>query len=162
MISGVCHPVSAGALGQHGAARKRCGQENRVANTKSAGNTGKDGRSYVRRLNGTRVAARFAAIQLGDFMRQLPFATALATLAATGAWAAERPILLKEAPGRAIVENNCGGCHSLDYIRINAPFMNRQNWTAEVNKMINTFGAPIPKMDADMVIDYLTANYGEK
>jgi len=86
----------------------------------------------------------------------------LATLAATGAWAAERPVLLKDGPGRAIVENNCGGCHSLDYIRINAPFMNRMTWTAEVNKMINAFAAPIPKADADTIIDYLTANYGEK
>jgi len=31
--------------------------------------------------------------------------------------------------------------HSLDYIRINAPFMNRQTWTAEVNKVINAFAA---------------------
>jgi cytochrome c5 len=86
----------------------------------------------------------------------------LATLAATGAFAAQTPILLKDAPGRAVVENNCGACHSLDYIRINAPFMNRQSWTAEVNKMINAFAAPIPKGDADAIVDYLTANYGEK
>lgn len=109
MISGVCHPVSAGALGQHGAARKRCGQENRVANTKSAGNTGKDGRSYVRRLDGTRVAVRFAAIQLGDFMRQLPFATALATLAATalGAAPAHAELVTPKNPAAivAIVES---------------------------------------------------------
>ena len=84
-----------------------------------------------------------------------------AALLATGAFAAETPVL-KDAPGRAIVENNCAGCHSLDYIRINAPFMNRQTWTAEVNKMINAFAAPIPKGDADTIIDYLTANYGEK
>ena len=85
-----------------------------------------------------------------------------AMLASSAAFAAETSILLKDAPGRAIVESNCGGCHSLDYIRINAPFMNRQTWTAEVNKMINAFGAPIPKMDADTIIDYLTSNYGEK
>ena len=87
----------------------------------------------------------------------------LAVAAGTSAaFAAERPVLLKDAPGRVIVENNCGGCPSLDYIRINAPFMNRQIWTAEVNKMINAFAAPIPKGDADAIIDYLTANYGEK
>jgi hypothetical protein len=86
----------------------------------------------------------------------------IAALATTGAFAAERPVLLKEAPSRAIVENNCGGCHSLDYIRINAPFMNRQTWTAEVNKMINAFAAPIQKADADTIVEYLTTNYGEK
>jgi hypothetical protein len=87
---------------------------------------------------------------------------ALAMLSSSIVVAAETPVLLKDGPGRAIVENNCGGCHSLDYIRINAPFMNRQTWTAEVSKMINAFGAPIPKTDADTIVDYLTANYGEK
>jgi hypothetical protein len=86
----------------------------------------------------------------------------IAVLTSSAAIAAETPILLKDAQGRAIVENNCAGCHSLDYIRINAPFMNRQTWTAEVNKMINAFAAPIAKGDADAIIDYLAANYGEK
>jgi cytochrome c553 len=83
-------------------------------------------------------------------------------VAASTAWAAESPVLLKDAPGRTNVENSCGGCHSLDYIRINAPFMNRQTWTAEVTKMINAFGAPVAKNEADVIIDYLTANYGDK
>jgi len=85
-----------------------------------------------------------------------------ATLAATGALAAETPIQLKDAPGRTVVENNCAVCHSLDYIRTNAPFLNRQGWTAEVNKMINAYAAPIQKADADAIIDYLAANYGTK
>ena len=85
-----------------------------------------------------------------------------AFVAGSGALAEERGVPLKDAPGRATVENLCGGCHSLDYIRINAPFMNRQTWTAEVNKMINAFAAPIAQNDAAAIIDYLTANYGEK
>jgi sulfite dehydrogenase (cytochrome) subunit B len=76
------------------------------------------------------------------------------------ATAAERPVALKEAQGRDTVANLCSGCHSLDYIRINAPFMNRQVWTAEVNKMVQVFGAPIPAPDAAKIIDYLAANYG--
>ena len=83
-------------------------------------------------------------------------------LAAGVAFAAERPVPLKEAPGRQMTENLCSGCHSLDYIRINAPFMNRQTWTAEVNKMINAFAAPIAQNDATAIIEYLTVNYGEK
>jgi hypothetical protein len=74
--------------------------------------------------------------------------------------AAERPVPLKDAAGRQTVENICSGCHSLDYIRINAPFMNKQTWTAEVNKMIQAFGAPISPADATTIIDYLSANYG--
>jgi hypothetical protein len=84
-----------------------------------------------------------------------------AFVSATAALAEER-VTLKDAPGRAAVENLCGGCHSLDYIRINAPFMNRQTWTAEVNKMINAFAAPIAQNDATAIIEYLTVNYGEK
>jgi hypothetical protein len=90
------------------------------------------------------------------------YLAAFGTIAVSAALAAETPIPLKDAPGRANVENLCSGCHSLDYIRINAPFMNKQIWTAEVNKMINAFGAPIPQNDAAAIIDYLAANYGEK
>ena len=90
------------------------------------------------------------------------YLTAVAAIAVSAALAAETPIPLKDSPGRATVENMCGGCHSLDYIRINAPFMNRQTWTAEVNKMVNAFGAPIPQNDANAIIDYLAANYGDK
>jgi hypothetical protein len=90
------------------------------------------------------------------------YLAAFGTLAVSAALAAETPIPLKDAPGRAAVENLCSGCHSLDYIRINAPFMNKQTWTAEVNKMINAFAAPIPQNDAAAIIDYLAANYGDK
>jgi len=95
-------------------------------------------------------------------MKAISMIAAAALLVLTGALAAERPMALKDAPGRALVENLCAGCHSLDYIGINAPFMNRQTWTAEVNKMINVFGAPIPQNDAGAIVEYLTANYGEK
>jgi cytochrome c5 len=85
---------------------------------------------------------------------------ALALALIPAALAQEKPVALKDAPGRASVENLCSGCHSLDYIRINAPFMNRQTWTAEVTKMIAAFGAPIAQNDAGAIIDYLSANYG--
>ena len=93
-------------------------------------------------------------------MRALSFLAVATVLSAPAALAREKPVALKETPGREIVSNLCSGCHSLDYIRINAPFLNRQMWTAEVNKMITTFGAPIQQKDAAAIIDYLTANYG--
>ena len=43
-------------------------------------------------------------------------------------------------------------CTRADYIRTNAPFMTLQVWTAEVNKMINAFGAPIAPEDAKTII----------
>jgi hypothetical protein len=85
-----------------------------------------------------------------------------ALLAGSAAFAQEKPVPLKDAPGRPMVENMCSGCHSLDYIRTNAPFMSRQTWTAEVNKMINAYGAPIPQNDTGAIIEYLATNYGDK
>ena len=75
-------------------------------------------------------------------MRSLAIAGAL-LLVAGAASAAESPVPLKDAPGRQLVENNCAGCHSLDYPRINAPFLDRKGWEAEVAKMINAYGAPL-------------------
>jgi len=91
-------------------------------------------------------------------MRNIVLVTVVA-FAATATFAQER-IALKDGTGRTVTENICSGCHSLDYIRINAPFMTRQTWTASVNKMVQMFGAPIPANDAATIIDYLTANYG--
>jgi hypothetical protein len=92
-------------------------------------------------------------------MRYLLITVALLGAAAT-ALAQEKPIALKDGAGKAVTENICSGCHSLDYIRINAPFMSRQTWTASVNKMVQMFGAPIPQDEVATIIDYLSANYG--
>jgi cytochrome c5 len=88
------------------------------------------------------------------------FLAAAIVLAAAAAHAAEQEVTLKDAPGREVVEDNCAACHSLDYPRINSPFMDRKMWQAEVNKMINVFGAPIEPTDAATIVDYLVKNYG--
>lgn len=93
-------------------------------------------------------------------MRALFVALILACVAPV-AWAQEQPVTLKDAPGRETVETNCAGCHSLDYPRINSPFLDRKGWTAEVTKMINVFGAPIAPKDAAVIVDYLVTNYGK-
>ena len=73
---------------------------------------------------------------------------------------AQENVPLKPGPGLETVEAYCGTCHSLDYPRINAPFLERQGWEAVVNKMINAFAAPIKPADAKVIIDYLAENYG--
>ena len=88
------------------------------------------------------------------------FLAAAIVLAAAAAYAEEQEVTLKDAPGREVVEDNCAACHSLDYVRINSPFMDRKMWQAEVNKMINVMGAPIELTDAAAIIDYLVKNYG--
>jgi hypothetical protein len=51
-----------------------------------------------------------------------------------GSALAQENVTLKAGVGRGVVEGYCNTCHSLDYVRINAPFLNRQGWETEVNK----------------------------
>jgi mono/diheme cytochrome c family protein len=88
-------------------------------------------------------------------------ATALSVALCAAAAADERPVPLKAGPGDDKVEANCAACHSLDYIRMNSPFLDPAGWDAEVTKMINAFGAPISAADAAIIADYLKANYGK-
>jgi mono/diheme cytochrome c family protein len=88
-------------------------------------------------------------------------ALALSLMLAAGAAAAqEEKVVLKDAPGREKVMQ-CLACHSLDYIQMNSRFLDKAGWTASVNKMINAFGAPIPKEDVDAIATYLAENYGK-
>jgi len=88
-------------------------------------------------------------------------AAAAALLAAAGvARAQESKIQLKEGPGRDKV-NACLACHSLDYIPMNSRFLDKSGWTAEVNKMINVYKAPIAKDDVEAIASYLAQNYGK-
>jgi mono/diheme cytochrome c family protein len=87
------------------------------------------------------------------------FAGPVALLFAVSAQAQEN-VALKAGTGREVVEGYCGACHSLDYPRTNAPFLDRRGWETEVNKMITAYGAPIGPADAKIIVDYLVANYG--
>lgn len=73
----------------------------------------------------------------------------------------ESAVRLKEAPGRQLVEGNCSMCHSLDYIPMNSPFLDRKGWAGSVTKMIGVMGAPISEADARAIVDYLATQYGK-
>ena len=81
-------------------------------------------------------------------------------LFATPALAAEPTITLKPGPGAELMEPNCSGCHSLDYVRMNAPFLNADGWKAEVTKMRAAYAAPVDDADSAKIIAYLAATYG--
>ena len=83
-----------------------------------------------------------------------------AMLAAGGALAQESKVVLKDGPGRAQAQA-CMACHSVDYIQMNSRFLDKAGWTASINKMINAFGAPIPKEDVEAIAGYLAQNYGK-
>ena len=85
---------------------------------------------------------------------------ALLLVAAAPALAEESQLRLVDGPGRQLVEANCVMCHSLDYIPMNSPFLDRKGWEASVNKMVKVMGAPIAEADAQKIVDYLAAHYG--
>jgi mono/diheme cytochrome c family protein len=86
---------------------------------------------------------------------------ALLLFAAVPALAQESQLRLRDGPGRQLVEANCVMCHSLDYIPMNSPFLDRKGWEASVNKMIKVMGAPIAEADAQKIVDYLAGQYGK-
>jgi mono/diheme cytochrome c family protein len=89
-------------------------------------------------------------------------AISLMLISAGIARAAEDAIKLKEGAGRELLEAQCVSCHSLDYVLMNSPFLDRKGWEASINKMIKVMGAPVTEADAKAIIDYLEAQYGKK
>ena len=65
---------------------------------------------------------------------------------------------LAEGEGRAETESFCAMCHSTRYVTMQPPLA-ASVWEAEVNKMIKTFGAPIPEATAKKIISYLQTHY---
>ena len=86
---------------------------------------------------------------------------ALMLLAAAPALAQESQLRLRDGPGRQLVEANCVMYHSLDYIPMNSPFLDRKGWETSVNKMIAVMGAPIVESDVQKIVDYLASHYGK-
>lgn len=93
-------------------------------------------------------------------MRTRAIAFALGLALAASVSAQEAKVELKDAPGKDKAQQ-CVVCHSLDYIQMNSRFLDKAGWTASVNKMINAFGAPIPKEDVEAIASYLAENYGK-
>ena len=67
----------------------------------------------------------------------------------------------KPGPNLDVVMNNCTACHSADYISTQprGPKFKQDFWKAEVNKMINVYGAPIAEADVPKIVEYLAATY---
>jgi hypothetical protein len=101
-------------------------------------------------------------IQLTKQLTGSAVITAAICLLAAIVRADESSIKLKPGADLEVVEENCGSCHSLDYIPMNSPFLDEKGWTAEVNKMVNAFGAPIGSADQQKIIAYLSVRYGKQ
>ncbi len=72
----------------------------------------------------------------------------------------EGRIRLHPGPGSEQVQAYCSICHSLDYIQMNAGFLDAAGWDKEVRKMIKVMGAPIPEDQVAPIVTYLAGAYG--
>jgi cytochrome c5 len=100
----------------------------------------------------------YSQTNLGD-MSQPAAPPALDTGAVFGAGA--YPLYraqLEPGDGKQEVEAYCNTCHSTRYITMQPP-LPAATWEAEVNKMIKTFGQPIPDDAAAKIIKYLQTHY---
>jgi hypothetical protein len=109
-----------------------------------------------------------ATMRLAAAALTLAAGMGLAAIAPTSAEAKPLKITLpqetatfKPGTNREAVMNNCTACHSADYIQTQprGPKFKKDFWTAEVNKMIKVYGAPIDDADIPKIVDYLTENY---
>ena len=93
---------------------------------------------------------------------------AAASIGFSGAATVTKPVSVKLPPSNAVFKDgpnvglargNCLTCHSSDYVYTQPPLSQRQ-WTAEVNKMIHVYGAPVAASDVDAIVTYLMSQNG--
>jgi len=65
---------------------------------------------------------------------------------------------LAQGEGREIIQIFCRFCHSTTYVTMQPP-LPAATWEGVVNKMINTYGAPISEDSAKQILSYLRAHY---
>jgi cytochrome c551/c552 len=65
----------------------------------------------------------------------------------------------KPTPGSQLANAQCMTCHSGEYVQTQPPF-SQTFWLAEVKKMRDKFGAPIPEDQIESLAYYFTKNYG--
>jgi mono/diheme cytochrome c family protein len=83
----------------------------------------------------------------------------LASIVATAPAFAQEKVTLNPGPGVEPVTASCSTCHTLNYIRMNSPFLTPDAWKAEVGKMREAYGAPIDENTAAAIVKYLSATY---
>lgn len=67
--------------------------------------------------------------------------------------------VFKNANGAQFANGQCLTCHSADYISMQPP-KGLDFWQAEVTKMKDKYGAPIPTNQLAIIADYMAVNYG--
>ena len=65
-----------------------------------------------------------------------------------------------DLPGYELARSKCHLCHSMDYVFYQPPRQGFDEWTKEMIKMRNAYGAPISLEEAKYIAAYLAVAYG--
>ena len=68
---------------------------------------------------------------------------------------------LPPGPYQDVFATQCVICHSPRYV-LNQPAFPRKTWTAEVHKMVKSYGAPIDSQQETEIVNYLVAWHGKE
>ena len=99
----------------------------------------------------------YAPGNLGMQMQPAPQNDDAGAVYAVGPWPTYTPPLA-DGDGKELVQSFCGICHSTTYITMQPPLPSA-SWEHLVDKMIRTFGAPIPRPAAQAISAYLKTHY---
>lgn len=91
--------------------------------------------------------------------RVLRLALLCCTTAASASLASEQELRLAEGPGSELTAARCVICHSVDYIEMVSPAMDRVAWQKSIRKMVEVFGAPVSEEEAHAILEYLSEHY---
>jgi cytochrome c5 len=90
---------------------------------------------------------------------------ALAALVVAGAHpsgtAAPQKDELPDGPGKKILQASCATCHDLTEVTKFRGYYTRADWRDVVVTMVK-YGAVLKDKEADVLVEYLTANLGKK
>ena len=101
--------------------------------------------------------SNYAPGNLGMQMQPAPQNDDAGAVYAVGPWPTYTPPLA-DGDGKELVQSFCGICHSTTYITMQPPLPGA-TWERLVDKMIGTFGAPVPESAAQAITAYLKSHY---
>src|SRR6266849_4473501 len=99
--------------------------------------------SQATKVPGLVQEGNYAPGNLGMQMQPAPPNDDAGAVYAVGPWPTYTPPLA-DGDGKELVQSFCGICQSTTLVKVEAP-LTSATWEAVVNKMIGTFGAPIPE-----------------
>lgn len=114
-------------------------------------------------------SVRFLTLKCAAISGLFAVALLFGTVGPTVASQDERPsaaakidwgVFLPEGDGKAEVSLSCSSCHDLRQVITQKK--NGANWNATVRKMISAYQAPVDKDDVQIVVDYLSKNFGDQ